>query len=235
MCRNIKKVMTAALCLAAFWLVAAPAVYADDWDKATRITVNQPFEIPGTILPAGTYIVKLVDIAGERHVVRFLSEDGKKVYATLIGIPDYRLEPTDKTAITFYESDLNRPRPLHNWFYPGHLFGIEFAYPKTRAVEIATATEEPVVAFKEPEFVFREEPAPVTVEELLEEPLVEVTPGGEEVAISETYPEFTPTPEPELDIETFARELPRTATPFPVLGLVGLLAAGVASAIRLRK
>jgi hypothetical protein len=235
MFRKMKKGMTAVFCLAVVWLIAAPAVYADDWDKETRITVNQPFEVPGAVLPAGTYIVKLVDIAGERHVVRFLSEDGKKIYATLIGIPDFRLEPTDKTAITFYESELNRPRPLHNWFYPGHQFGIEFAYPKKRAVEIATAMEEPVVAFKEPEFVLREEPAPVTVEELLEEPLVEVTPAGEEVTISEVYPEFTPTPEPELDIESFARELPRTATPFPVVALVGLLAAGFASGIRLRK
>jgi hypothetical protein len=235
MCRKIERLMVAVFCLAVVWLVAAPAAYADDWDKATRITVNQPFEIPGKILPAGTYIVKLVDLAGERHVVRFLSEDGLKIYATLIGIPDFRLEPTDKTAITFYESELNRPRPLHNWFYPGHQFGIEFAYPKKRAVEIAAAVEEPVIAYKEPEVVLEEEPAPVTVEELLEEPLVAVTPGGEEVAIAEVYPEFTPTPEPELDIEAFARELPRTATPFPLLGLLGLMAAGVASAIRLRK
>jgi hypothetical protein len=226
--KKIERIMVAAFCLAVVWLVTAPAVHADDWDKATRITVNQPFEIPGMMLPAGTYIVKIVDLAGERHVVRFLSEDESKVYATLIGIPDFRLEPTDKTAITFYESEVNQPRALHNWFYPGHQYGIEFAYPKKQAVAIATAVEEPVIAFKEPE------PA-VTVEELLEEPLVAVTPGGEEIEVAEVYPESTPIPEPELDVEALAKELPRTATPFPVIGLVGLIAAGAAFVARFRK
>jgi len=227
MLKNIEKIMAAAFCLAVVWLVTAPAVHADDWDKATRITVNHPFEIPGRILPAGTYIVKLVDLAGERHVVRFLSGDESKIYATLIGIPDIRLEPTDKTAITFYESELNRPRALHSWFYPGHQFGIEFAYPKKQAVEIAMAIEEPVIAFKEPKPFWREEPLPA---ELLEEPLVAVAPGGEEVALPETYPEFPPTLEP--DFEAFVKELPRTATPFPIFALIGLVAAGAASMIR---
>jgi hypothetical protein len=220
--------MVAGFFLAIVWLVTAPAAYADDWDKATRITVNQPFGIPGMILPAGTYIMKIVDLVGDRHVVRFLSEDETKVYATLLGIPDFRLEPTDKTAITFYETESNRPRALHNWFYPGRQYGIEFVYPKREAVEIAALAEEPVIAYTEPEPWG--EPAPV--EEVFEEPLVAVTPGGEEVGIEEVYPEFTPTPEPELDVEEFAKELPRTATPFPLVALMGLVAAGAASTIR---
>jgi len=222
MLKDIEKIMAAAFCLAVVWLVTAPAVHADDWDKATRITVNQPFEIPGMVLPAGTYVVKIVDLAGERHVVRIFSEDESKLYATLMGIPDFRPEATDKSVFTFYESESSRPSVLRSWFYPGHLSGIEFAYPKRQAVEIAKAVEEPVVAFKEPEPVLREKPA-IAAEELSEETLVAVTPSGEEVAI----PEFTPTePEP--------TEVPRTATPFPVFGLIGLIAAGAASVIRIR-
>jgi hypothetical protein len=224
----------AAFSLAVVWLVMTPALYADDWDKATRITVNQPFEIPGMILPAGTYIIKIVDLAAERHVVRFLSEDGLKIYATLIGIPDFRLEPTDKTAITFYESEVNGPKPLHNWFYPGRQYGIEFAYPMKRAAAIAKAVEEPVVAYKEPETAFEARPAPAP-EELLEETLVAVTPEGEEVEIAELYPAFTPVAEPELGPEFWEPQpaLPRTATPLPLLALAGLIAAGIASTLRL--
>ena len=83
-------IVFAVFCLAVVWGLTARPAYADDWDKATKITVNQPFEIPGKILPAGTYVVKLVDLAAERHVVRFLSEDESKVYATLIAIPDLK-------------------------------------------------------------------------------------------------------------------------------------------------
>jgi hypothetical protein len=230
-----KRITMAAFSLAVVWLVMTPALYADDWDKATRITVNQPFEVPGTILPAGTYIIRIVDLAAERHVVRITSEDGLKIYATLIGIPDFRLEPTDKTAITFYESEVNRPKPMHNWFYPGRQYGIEFAYPKNRAATIAKVVEEPVLAYTEPEPVF-EAPA-WTAEEWLEAPLVAVTPEGEEVEIAELvepYPESTPVAEPELGPEPFEPlpVLPRTATPFPLLALTGLMAAGIASTLR---
>jgi hypothetical protein len=221
----VNKITVAAFAVALVWLVTLPAGFADDWDKATRITVNQPFEIPGKILPAGTYMVKIVDLAGERHVVRFMSEDGLKIYATLIGIPSFRLEPTDKTAFTFYESEINRPRAVHAWFYPGYQYGVEFAYPERRALEIARVAEEPVVAFKEPELWIEEPP----VEELLEEPLVAVTPKGEELEL----PVFTPVEEPELGPEFYEPlELPRTATPFPLVALLGLLAAGAASTIR---
>src|SRR5215471_17111542 len=153
MSRNMRRILLVMFCLAVAWSLAALTAYANDWDKATKITVNQPFEVPGTVLPAGTYMMKLVDIAGERHVVRFLSEDESKVYATLIGIPDFRLEPTDKTSITFYETDPGNPQPVHAWFYPGSQFGLEFAYPERRAAQIAALTEEHVIATKEPEFV----------------------------------------------------------------------------------
>jgi hypothetical protein len=225
----LTKITVAAFSLAVVWLVMTPAAYADDWDKATRFTVNQPIEIPGMILPAGTYIVKIVDLAAERHVVRFLSEDGLTIYATLIGIPNFRLEPTEKSAFIFYEADVNEPRALHAWFYPGHQYGIEFAYPERRAAQIARVVEEPVIAFKEPELFFREEPTPVPVEELAGEPLVAVTPAGKELGL----PEFTPVEEPELGPEFYEPlQLPRTATPFPLVALVGLLAAGAASTIR---
>lgn len=222
MLNKIEKIMVAVFCLAVVWLVTAPAVHADDWDKKTRITVNQPFEIPGMVLPAGTYIMKIVDLGAVRHVVRIFNEDETKLYATLMGIPDFRPQTTDKTALTFYESELNQPRAVRNWFYPGYQYGIEFAYPKKQALEIAKAVEEPVIAFKEPEPVLREKPT-IAAEELSEEPLVAVTPSGEEIAI----PEFTP-PEPE------AAEVPKTATPFPLFGLVGLIAAGAASVMRFR-
>jgi hypothetical protein len=225
---RIRRALLLAFALAAVWGLAAMPAYADDWDKATKITVNQPFEIPGHVLPAGTYMVRLVDIAGERHVVRFFSEDESKVYATVIGIPDFRLTPTDKTSLTFYESDVGSPKPLHAWFYPGHQFGLEFAYPERRAAEIAAVSEEHVIATKEPEFNFTWEPEP-TVPELFEEPLVAVEPGGKEVELAEVHPEVTPAAE----AEPAPPPLPKTATPFPLIALVGFMAAGFASGLRL--
>ena len=36
-------------------------VRADDYNKKTRLTFSQPVEIPGKVLPAGTYIFRLAD------------------------------------------------------------------------------------------------------------------------------------------------------------------------------
>ena len=229
MSKNMRRILLVMFSLAVAWSLAALTAYANDWDKATKITLNQPFEVPGTVLPAGTYMMKLVDIAGERHVVRFLSEDESKVYATLIGIPDFRLKTTDKTSMTFYETEASNPKPLHAWFYPGSQFGLEFAYPEKRAAQIAAITEEHVIATKEPEFVpaAPEIASAPTVPELLEEPLIAVEPGGKEVELAEVHPEFTPEPPPELPV------LPKTATPFPLIALLGMMAAGAASGLRL--
>jgi hypothetical protein len=237
MSKSIRRALLVAFSLAVVCGLMTLPAYADDWDKATKITVNRPFEIPGTILPAGTYWVKLVDLAGERHVVRILSEDESRVLATLIAIPDFRLETTDKTEITFYEAEAGTPPPLHAWFYPGHQFGVEFAYPEKRAAAIAAKAEEHVIATKEPEpesepaFTWEPEPA---VPKLLEEPLVAVEPSGREVELAEVHPEValevaSPLP-PELPA------LPKTATPFPLVALLGFAAAGAASSLqRLRK
>jgi len=224
---RMRRALLLAFALAAVWAIAGAPVFADDWDKSTKITFNQPFEIPGHVLPAGTYMVRLVDIASERHVVRFLSEDESKVYATVIGIPDFRLKATDATSVTFYETEAANPRPLHAWFYPGHQFGLEFAYPEKRAEQIAAVTEEHVIATKEPEFVAEPEP---TVPELLEEPLVAVEPSGKEVEIAEVHPEVILPAETEP--EPAPPALPKTATPFPLIAVLGFMAAGFASMLR---
>jgi hypothetical protein len=217
-----------AICLAVIGLIATPVASAnDERDKKTTITTNVPFEVPGRVLPAGTYVLKIVDIAGVRNIVRFYSPDEKTIYTTVIGIPDFRLDPPEKANISFYEVAPGAPLPMHAWFYPGSQFGIEFAYPKHRAVAIARATEEHVIALPEPEApAVASTPPDATVEELLEEPLVAIEPSGAEVEIAEVHPE-QPTAVAEATAENPV--LPRTGTLFPLIGVLGLLAAGAAT------
>jgi hypothetical protein len=47
-----------------------------------------------------------------------------------------RLTATDKTVITFSEVPRGSPEAIGAWFYPGNNFGLEFVYPKRRAVEL---------------------------------------------------------------------------------------------------
>ena len=92
------------------------------FDKKTRITINQPMEIPGTpaiVLAPGTYVLKLLNSSSIRSIVQFFNADETKLYSTVIGIPDYRLQTPEKTEISFYETEPGRAHPIRAWFYPG--------------------------------------------------------------------------------------------------------------------
>lgn len=103
----------------------APTVRADEWNKQTNITINQPIEVEGTVIPAGSYVLKLVDLPSERHIVRIVNEENG-VVATVFTTSIYRFQPADNSEFKFYESEAGRPPALHAWFYPGDSTGFEF-------------------------------------------------------------------------------------------------------------
>src|ERR1700728_3997668 len=96
-----------AVCVALLGATFSPIAKADDWNKKTTITFSGPVEIPGVhltgwgVLPAGTYVFKLVDSNSDRNIVQISNRDETIVYATILAIPNYRLTATDKTVITF--------------------------------------------------------------------------------------------------------------------------------------
>ena len=84
-------------------LVPATDVQADDLNKKSILTFSQPFEIPGKILPAGTYVFEIADTFGDRHIVRIFNKERTEVIATVMTIPDHRLTSTSETVIKFGE------------------------------------------------------------------------------------------------------------------------------------
>jgi len=132
------------LCAFAGVLALAPAAYADQWSHETRVTFSQPVEIPSMVLPPGTYVFKLLDSQTDRSVVQIFNEDENHLYATILAIPDYRLQPTGKTVIMFEEREAGAPSAIRAWFYPGENYGTEFVYPQPRAAALAQVTHQPV-------------------------------------------------------------------------------------------
>src|SRR5207248_4281463 len=137
------RVLCCALAVAA---CAAPSARADESNKQTFLTFSGPVQVPGATLPAGTYMFKLADLQGNRHVVQVFDKDGTKLYTTILAIPDQRLEPTDKPVVMFSETPAGSPAAVRAWFYPGNTIGDEFVYPKQQAIKIAKATHEPVLS-----------------------------------------------------------------------------------------
>jgi hypothetical protein len=85
-------------------------VGADQADQRTTLTFSQPVELPGVILPAGKYVFKLVNVLSYRHVIQVSNAEETMVLATLLAIPDYRMEPTADTVVWFAERPANRPQ-----------------------------------------------------------------------------------------------------------------------------
>jgi flagellin-specific chaperone FliS len=137
----MKKFMV--LSLIALGTSFAPRLAADEGNQLTKVTFNAPVEIPGQVLPAGTYQFKILDFNAP-DVIQIMNSDGTKVYATVLAIPDYRLKPTGKSVINFAERPANSPEALRAWFYPGDSYGHEFVYPKPRATQLAKMTGESV-------------------------------------------------------------------------------------------
>lgn len=133
-------------CALAFAAIVAPGARADEHDKLTYFTFSGPVQIPGHTLPAGTYMFKLADSPSNRHIVQVFNKDGSKLYATILAIPDQRLDPADKPVVMFKETPAGTPSAVRAWFYPGNTIGDEFVYPKEQAMRIAKATHEPVLS-----------------------------------------------------------------------------------------
>jgi len=140
------KTVCCAVALAAF---LAPAARADEWNKKTILTFSGPVQVPGVTLPAGTYVFKLADLTGNRHVVQVFDKDEKKLYGTILAIPDEKLEPSDKPVVMFAERPAGTPTAVKAWFYPGDTIGNEFVYPKTEAMQIARDTHQSVLSMED--------------------------------------------------------------------------------------
>jgi hypothetical protein len=219
------KVVAMIFCLGLVVLAALPNAKADDWNRKTVVTFDQPVEVPGVgaqTLPAGTYVFKILDSASDRHIVQIFNQAEDHVYTTILAIPNYRLKTTGKTVMTFRERGEGQPEAIHAWFYPGRQWGEEFVYPRSRAVELAKVAGEPVLA--------TEVELSAPVETLKTAPVIAVKPTGEVVAVTEvveTPPAEVATSEPAPQAVAPAQEtLPQTASPLSLVALIGLVSLG---------
>jgi len=232
--KNFKFSIGCALAIVAFACVWT--VRADQWNKKTIITIKESMQIPGAVLTPGTYVFKLVDSPSNRHIVRVMNEEENKVIATILAIPNYRLQPKGESEFGFWEMPKGTPPALRAWFYPGDNFGQEFAYPKLEATQIAVVTQvTPPIVEEQP--VQAAEPAPaVAAVEPAPAPVAEPAPIPEPAPVVAAEPAPAPVAEPAPAPEPMpVSELPRTASNEALLALAGFIALGAAFVLRVAR
>ena len=121
------------LLMAAVLIVAlfAPTANASSQYTPFHLTFTGAFQLPGVVLPAGTYTFDRV----APNVVRVRSLDHKTLYGTFMTIPTLNTS-TVRRQIVFGESCACAPPPVSAWFpFPEPWFhtqhrsvGFEFVY-----------------------------------------------------------------------------------------------------------
>jgi hypothetical protein len=119
--------------------------HADEADQSIKITFSQATEIPGQILPAGTYLFKLAD-PNELNLVRIFNPEGTRLYATLQTVTAERSKPTGDTVVVLAEQPDGRPETLVKWFYPGNASGHELVYSKQEEQQLAQDRQQTIKA-----------------------------------------------------------------------------------------
>jgi hypothetical protein len=213
--------------LALFGAVVTPNLRADQENKKTVMTFSQPVEIPGQILPAGTYTFKLLDSQSDRHIVQIWDADGSHLITTVLAINNVRLKPTGKTVVKFAERSGDNPEALKAWFYPGDNFGQEFVYPRQRATQLAMESKNSVPAMSD-ESASVDLNTQVTEVAPQEQPAVEPAPVT--TATETPAPVATPAPQPVVSAEP--TELPKTASSLPLIALIGVASLGLAIGLK---
>jgi hypothetical protein len=117
-----------AICTAILCAALGTSARADNWDRKTVVRFSDPVEIPGQILPPGTYVFKLVNLPANRNLVQIMSEDESFVFATVQTVSKYRWNAPDHSLFRLDERSGDSPEALRTWYYPGDNRGLDFVY-----------------------------------------------------------------------------------------------------------
>jgi len=227
--------------------IAAPCANADEWNKRTILTVNETIQVQDAVLQPGQYVMRLLDSSSDRHVVQIFNGRENHIVATNLAIPKERLHPTGETQFTFWETPSGTGKAMRDWFYPGDLVGQEFRYPKN-LYQVAMVTPEPAPApsalvTPPPEANETTPPPETTPAPVAQQPTPDtsmdnaappeetpapITPSAEDQAAA---PPASPEPQPPPP----AASLPQTGSPYPTLGIAGVVLLVLGGVLRLRQ
>ena len=142
----IKSTLTA-VCAATLLTASVAAAQGTLADRKTVVSFSGPVSLPGTTLPAGTYVFKLADSATNRNIVQIFDKDEAKLITTLLAVAAERAEAEGDPVVSFKETPADRPPAVRYWYYAGEKAGNEFIYPRAQAMMIASTSGESVSAF----------------------------------------------------------------------------------------
>src|ERR1700751_2419764 len=95
--------------LIAFGLFFEIAAYADEANESIKMTFSAPVQIPGQVLPAGTYTFQQAAPNDDLDLIQIFNADGTALVATVQTVSTDRMQATGNIAITLAEPESGNP------------------------------------------------------------------------------------------------------------------------------
>jgi len=99
--------LAVACSLILFFAVSVPSAHAGVWDQATKVTFSAPVEVPGMVLPAGTYWFSLLNDDSDRNICVIWNTNRTRVMASI---------PRASPSSVLRSAPVHSPRQLKRGF-----------------------------------------------------------------------------------------------------------------------
>ena len=109
--------------------------------KKRILRLINDLRVRDTVLPAGSYVMKLLDSPSDRYIVQIFNAEENHLITTVFAIPAVKSQAPDRSEFKFYESESGQPAALHTWFYPGDSTGFEFRAGREVAAPAASIAD----------------------------------------------------------------------------------------------
>jgi hypothetical protein len=253
--KRVKLIVTAMVLAVLAVLAGRVTAQQINTNDKTFMTFTAAVEMPGVTLQPGTYVFRLAD-SPTRNVVQVLDEGEKNILGQWTFVQADRPRVTEETVVMFRETREGATPAVQFWYFPGEKIGKEFIYPKDQAeriaartgaqvrsdgviegsiadVKVAEASPAPAEPAAEPVAVAEPAPAPAVVAEV-QSPAPAPEPAPAPV-VEESRVAAQAQSEPRAVGTSGQSELPRTASPLMLSGLLGLLSLASAAGLRLSR
>jgi Protein of unknown function (DUF2911) len=141
---KVRSLVMIALFVVTSTLLAGKA-RADEANQTVKVKFSEAVQIPGQVLPAGTYWFVMADTE-DRQIGHIFSDDRSKSFGFLQTMNRERAEATGGVTFTLAERGAAEPAAVISWFYPGRTTGHEFVYPRNVEKELALAKQDTQVS-----------------------------------------------------------------------------------------
>jgi len=140
MTKHLRGAMLASA-VALTWCLGTTSATADEWNRETILTIDQPLVVPGATLTPGTYTFTLGNENTSRDLVYIFSgEHGERTFVTSARVRRMQRDSDKRDLALSVALNAEGAVPMmKGWFYPGSMDGFEFVYPKEQRRTIAQA------------------------------------------------------------------------------------------------